>query len=843
VRVGGLGVLCCGSKPARGPSLPPDAPTATATQQLWPERGPRGSLDSDSAASSSGSGASARAAPPATMVPPPRRAQAGALPGVWGARAGARGSPRAIGDGGGALFKVLASLDGAGAGTLLSRSGGADPAAAPEPSPCPLSPSRPCAWQTGSPRWAAGSASGAKQEQGAPPCRCSADPPPPLRGLRMAPTPAAPPAPAMRAPRSRRGAAGGIGSNGARRAPGAAALPAPGDSLGALAATLTGLGVQLERRPARPDALKPSVADIAAGINRTVSALARIATQLGDDGGGSGQARSAASSVSASGGGAAAAPPAPPGPDAAPGGAQDRGGTRRSPLKGASQEQLRQLRRELDRLNDTVLRTRRSGGAAALAARGSAEAAHSGGAEPAAMDAAAADTHVQRPQQQPQHQQQQQQWEPEEQQQQPAVPATGEGADCGAAVEDAARQLARLQAENRELRTHLGSAEAAASDLRQQLIGLQLAIDRNGGVDAGLLLLETQKLTRQLHAKEQALAAAHAALVAQSAQPPDARASELRARLREAGAQLRARDAALAAAEAELRELRAGRDQRRSRAVPAAASAAGVGARSDASLTSPDGSDAEGGAAAKRSELAAARRRADEAEAEAEERAAEAGALREQVSALQQRLTLLHQERGPRAARADSGASGGAASSGAHLAAGLPSLDEALQALARRAQEVAELRADAARCEERHAEALGAQEAAFERRLGVQQRLLEAAQAEVRLRRGWAGLGLDKTAPQHRAGCLQGAAARCWQGQTRPCTPARPAAAHPRRRGGGAAGAPRPRRCTRAPAGRRPRHCQRGRRYSSSRRRPGRLARREPTRRGRRGRGAAAASG
>jgi hypothetical protein len=594
--------------------------------------------------------------------------------------------------------------------------------------------------------------------------------------------------------RSRRGAPGGIGSNGARRAPDAAA---GGGNLGALAATLSGLGVQLDRQRARPDALKPSVADIAAGINRTVSALARIATQLGDGsgqqagGGGAGGRGSAAmapgvaspqerlATASSSGGSGQ-------GPDAARGSAPDRtAAPRRSPLKGASQQQLLQLRRELDRLNDTVLRARRSGGvvpareakgaasqttdaAAAPAARGAAGAAatavgaSSAAASPGASLGSAAGGAAAAPggwvlgeqeQQQPQQQRQPENRQP---------PAPAEPEDCAAAVSDAARQLARLQAENRELRSHLGAAEMAASDLRQQLVGLQLAIDRNGGVDAGQLLLENQKLTRLLHAKEQAVAAAHAALVAQSAQSSDERAAELRGRLQEAAAQLRARDAALAAAEAQLRGLRTGRDQRRAAAAgPAAALAAGFGPGmlSDASLTSPDDSETDapaggggrdsgdgddGGAAPAadvlwhvRAALEREQARSAELEAALEERAAEAaaavadaGALREQVAALLQQQQQQQQQQ--RRQHALLGASGDSSCAAAVTPAGLPTLNEALQALARHAQEVAEMRADAARCEERHGEALAAQEVTFERRLGVQQRLLEAAQAEVR---------------------------------------------------------------------------------------------------------------
>jgi len=538
-----------------------------------------------------------------------------------------------------------------------------------------------------------------------------------------------------------------------------------GGNLGALAATLSGLGVQLDRRH-QPDALKPSVADIAAGINRTVNALARIATQLGDDQTGPRQQQQQQQPMSSE-----EEQPTQQRQrkqwdrqqqqqqdvDVDKGSEQDRP-AKRSPsdaLKGASREQLQQLRSELDLLNSTVLRSRRAqqgapadafgmrgldksgGDASSVLATTQAEEAPCAAAEEQAAAAGVSDPPQPKPKQE-QEQEQPRSLHHHGQQHHPS---------CHDMVHEATHQLKQLQAENRELRTHLGQAEHSVSDLRQQLINFQLAIDRTGGVDAGQLLLQNQKLQRGLHAKEQALVAAHAALMAQSATSSDQRVATLQGRLREAQAQLHARDAALSAAEAELRDLRgrqqdlqqrAAQQQLRRRHQGAAAGGSG------ASLSSPevsesgsgdDSGDAAAGAGVGRhgthrganKEAAAGdallqreRERVASLQSTLSGYKSEAEAKDAELRALQLQVALMKQQQAAAAARS-------------RTPVGVPNLDEALTQLAQRAQEAGELRAEVRRGEEVRGAALAEQEAAFERRLAVQQRVADAAQEEVRV--------------------------------------------------------------------------------------------------------------
>lgn len=491
-------------------------------------------------------------------------------------------------------------------------------------------------------------------------------------------------------------------------------------------------------------------------------------------------------------------------------------------LKGASHEQLQLLRHELERLNTTVLRARRSGSAlrsiSSSVDRGDAAVSAELETQGEVQSKQTASSHALEGQRASSEQQRRHggaagagsplappaagmqprrsclatitaqcdQQAPSEAAKASTAEAAASGTTTAAAaalhgssdsrrqqchhkMQEAAQQLHLLQAENRELRSHLGQAESSVSDLRQQLINLQLTIDRTGGVDAGQLLLQNQKLQRALHAKEQAVAAAHTALMAQSARSGDERVAALQARLREAQAQLHARDAALSQAEAQLRDLRARPDQgelghqrhRRHPGVPGGVTSyasdktgeGGLSSSSSVASSDQDDEEAEEGTRSQRGRageeqpgvllkrererVAALQAALAGSQADLEAKSSEVVALQQQVVTLQrQQQELL------RASEAQSSGGGSGAARGGS-GAGLPTLEEALQQLARRAQEISVLREEARRAGERRAEALAEQEAAFERRLQVQQRMLESAQAEVGFRDFMSGHGVS----------------------------------------------------------------------------------------------------
>jgi chromosome segregation ATPase len=249
----------------------------------------------------------------------------------------------------------------------------------------------------------------------------------------------------------------------------------------------------------------------------------------------------------------------------------------------------------------------------------------------------------------------------------------------------AGHRMHQLVTENQDLR-------GTVSHLQDQLSRLQAATPGQPSPDAAELLLTNQKLHRELHAKEQAVTAAHAALRNLTTATEDQRLRELQEQVQELKHQLLTRDAGLAAAEAQVKQLHQEKQQQGFRR---SGSTRGSGEQPEGLGLQPT-----------------------------------AGLLRQISGTLG--VHGVHGEQQQQLRQSTGAVSTTSCGSATHVQAALQNkLDQAHDDLAKRAAEVGELRAQLQGMNDKHKAELQKQDAAHERQADVQQQRLEQGRREL----------------------------------------------------------------------------------------------------------------
>ena len=251
----------------------------------------------------------------------------------------------------------------------------------------------------------------------------------------------------------------------------------------------------------------------------------------------------------------------------------------------------------------------------------------------------------------------------------------------------AGHRMHQLVSENQDLR-------GTVCQLQEQLRGFHAATPGQPSPDAAELLLQNQTLHRELHVKEQAVGAAHAALRNIRNATEEQRLRELQEQVQELNHQLLMRDAALAAAEGQVKQLQHEKQQHGFRM-----SGSGRGSQEQA----------DGGAGVQPT----------------------AGLLR-QISGTLGVGGVYGEQQQQQLRQSTGGVSATSCSSTTQLQAALQKqLDQANDDLAKRAAEVGELRAQLQGMNEKHKAELRKEVAAHERQAELQQQRLEQTRGEL----------------------------------------------------------------------------------------------------------------